>query len=301
MSYSCVDCNKSFLTPAALQGHSRVHRPTHAAATHAMAVARRERAEKHLAAREAAYRSNPRYCKNCGTVLDFGRVLGDSRIQFCNQSCSATYTNKGKVHSLESRQKRSASLKRAPSNSLAQSLVARAPRQNRTSSIAPPKPLRRSRPKPQSLTRDAFKAAISGPFTPLFRTTCAHCNAPILGRRKFKYCSSHSDLYGRDGRYRFAFSFNPFKYPEIFGATALEQLKAQGFWNPKNLKGLTRDHRVSVNEAIRNSYDPFYIKHPLNCQLMPWDENNRKNTESSISYRELVALVDAWEARPFRT
>lgn len=69
-----------------------------------------------------------------------------------------------------------------------------------------------------------------------------------------------------------------------------------GFRNSKtNPNGITRDHRVSVNHAIRNNYDPYYIKHPLNCELMTFNENNSKNTNSSITYEELVRIVDEYD------
>ena len=51
---------------------------------------------------------------------------------------------------------------------------------------------------------------------------------------------------------------------------------------------LSKDHKVSVNEAIKNGYDPYYISHPLNCEIMPWIENNKKDKNSSISYNHLV-------------
>lgn len=106
----------------------------------------------------------------------------------------------------------------------------------------------------------------------------------------------HRDLYGRDGRYQYAFAFNPFHYPDLFSAEDLNTLRTQGFWNPANPQGLTRDHKVSVNSAIKNGYDAFYIRHPLNCELLPWLENNQKKTKNSISYDELVKLVDAYES-----
>lgn len=64
-----------------------------------------------------------------------------------------------------------------------------------------------------------------------------------------------------------------------------------------NINGLTRDHKVSVNEAIRNNYDPYYIKHPLNCESMLFSDNNKKNTKSSISYEELVRIVAEFERK----
>ena len=63
-------------------------------------------------------------------------------------------------------------------------------------------------------------------------------------------------------------------------------------WNPS---GLTRDHKISVNEAIKNNYDPYYIKHPLNCELMSFEKNNKKKIKSSLTYQQLLKIVDKYE------
>jgi hypothetical protein len=64
---------------------------------------------------------------------------------------------------------------------------------------------------------------------------------------------------------------------------------------PINKNGISRDHRVSVFEAIRQNYDPYYIKHPVNCELMLHCENNKKKSKSSISYDQLVKLVNDYD------
>lgn len=65
-----------------------------------------------------------------------------------------------------------------------------------------------------------------------------------------------------------------------------------GKWNPN---GLSRDHKVSVTDAVANGYDPYYITHPLNCELMPHIKNNKKKTKSSITYEELKLLVNEYD------
>lgn len=62
-----------------------------------------------------------------------------------------------------------------------------------------------------------------------------------------------------------------------------------------NPDGVTRDHKVSVNEAIINGYDSYYIKHPLNCELMLFGDNAKKHTKSSITYEELVEKVKEYD------
>lgn len=64
---------------------------------------------------------------------------------------------------------------------------------------------------------------------------------------------------------------------------------------PKNIEGMSRDHRVSKTDAIVNNYDPFYITHPINCELMSQRNNSKKHAKSSISYGDLVIMVNNYE------
>lgn len=64
----------------------------------------------------------------------------------------------------------------------------------------------------------------------------------------------------------------------------------------KNKNGFVRDHQVSVAEAITKDYNPYYIKHPLNCKFILQSENLKKQSRSSISYEHLCSLVDEYES-----
>lgn len=127
-----------------------------------------------------------------------------------------------------------------------------------------------------------------------YNNTCKHCQIIFNSKSIRKYCDNCSNLYSHEGRAKYWFSVNIFKYPELFN---LDEFNKIGFRSIINPYGYTRDHKVSVNEAIRNNYDPYYITHVMNCELMLWDENNRKNTKSSITYDELIKLVDEYEKR----
>lgn len=89
-----------------------------------------------------------------------------------------------------------------------------------------------------------------------------------------------------------------YHYPELFD---LDFLNKHGFRKTKgknlNINGVSRDHRVSVSEALKNNYDPYYIKHPLNCELMLHSENQKKSTTSSLTYEELVKMVDDFDSK----
>ena len=52
---------------------------------------------------------------------------------------------------------------------------------------------------------------------------------------------------------------------------------------------------VTIFDAIHNNYDPYYIKHPVNYQLMTHQDNMIKGRKSSISYKQLIKEVDEYE------
>lgn len=178
---------------------------------------------------------------------------------FCSKSCSTTFTNQFKVKSESSNQSTSDSLKE----------------------------YFRINPRPKKVSTRVKGTSV-----------CKHCNNTFESKIQKKYCCTCSPLYMAQARNRFKFTFNVFKYPELFDLQLLQQVGfyaprgKSGRWNPK---GLSRDHKVSVNESIVNNYDPYYITHPLNCELMPHSDNNKKKTKSSIKYEDLVLMVDEYE------
>lgn len=132
-------------------------------------------------------------------------------------------------------------------------------------------------------------------YTRIYKNVCKHCGLHFILNTQRKYCNEHKDLYNSNGRNLYLFTFNVYHYEDLFDLQFLKNNK----WrcSKTNPNGVTRDHKVSINEAIRNNYDPYYIKHPLNCELMVFDENNKKKTNSSITYKELVLLVDDYDSK----
>lgn len=116
-----------------------------------------------------------------------------------------------------------------------------------------------------------------------------------------KYAPKYRHLYSKDGKAAYKFTFNVYDYPNLFDLSLIEkhgQYSVGGKCNKKeNKTGCSRDHKVSINDAIKNGYDPFYIRHPLNCQIMLQSDNSRKKTKSSITYEELKKIVDEYEWR----
>lgn len=91
------------------------------------------------------------------------------------------------------------------------------------------------------------------------------------------------------------FRFSVKDYPELFDLELIEQHGWYAAANRgKNLNGISRDHRVSVKDGFQHGYDPYYISHPINCQLMRHQDNQKKRAKSSVSFDDLVREIEEW-------
>lgn len=135
-------------------------------------------------------------------------------------------------------------------------------------------------------------------YSSIYICTCQHCNFIGSYRNQQKYCHNCREMY-YNGRSRYLFTFNIYNYPDLFD---IKQIETIGWFNSrkKNLEGLSKDHKVSVNDSIKYNYDPYYIKHPLNCDIISMRSNLTKNKKSSITYEELVRIVDLYDNGPDR-
>lgn len=222
-------------------------------------------------------------CKECGKECEKKLCeIEKNDNSFCSSACAAVYNNK--IRSSESREK------------ARQSIIKHY--EPIKKEIKPPKP-----PKPPKLqkkrTRDRRKNKIIFPHSRVYFCKCKHSGKIFASRSIRKYSPEYQHLYSRDEKAAFKFTFNIFNYPDLFD---LALLSKHGWYSvggkskqPINKNGISRDHKVSITEAISNGYDPYYIKHPLNCQLMLHSENNSKKTKSSITYEMLVEMVNAFD------
>lgn len=135
-------------------------------------------------------------------------------------------------------------------------------------------------------------------YSKLVICKCKKCGFVGSYRTQMLYCKSCENCYTENGRAKYIFTFNVYNYPDLFD---LDFINKHGWRKTKgdniNINGVSRDHKVSVHEALLNDYDPYYIKHPLNCQIMLHSENQSKGTNSSMTYNELVKLVDEYESK----
>lgn len=207
---------------------------------------------------EQQYLLNPKTCKNCNTKLSYSKKSN----KFCDSSCAATYNN---LNSSPDR-------KRGPE-----------PKIHWLTGKERLKEARRLK---------SWTVNICGPYSKLFKSTCSVCKLETIGSKWRKFCNEHSQNYSHAQRAKYWFTFKLSDYPDLFDFSLL---KKYGMRNSKNPNGVVRDHRVSVAEAIKNNYDPYYIKHPLNCELMLHSENSKKNVKSSLKYNELKKIVDEYE------
>jgi hypothetical protein len=206
------------------------------------------------------YLLNPKICSTCSKIIPYNNRYNI----FCSHSCAAIVTNRQRINS---------------GYTLSQE------------------------------SRDSIRIKLSkssifvGPYSKLSIKNCKFCNAlfttPVTNRTQV--CNNCQHLKWKNNKDQYSFRFNLFDYPDLFD---LAQLKTVGWvafggkrGGIKNMNGLSRDHRVSVCEAKKFNYDPYYISHPLNCELMPHYQNNQKKTKSSITYIELVKLVDDYDNR----
>jgi hypothetical protein len=295
-TFSCTQCNKSFSSALGLAGHSRMHGNSGGTNKQVMCccVITREEIRPSLLAQHVA-KLEP--CSICSKLF---RRRKDHN--YCSASCAAIFRNFHRHRTPESESKRRTNI----------SITLKKLAKTRNPLLFDPEgPFSKVRFSKCNRTgiyfvslKDTTKCASphhSSDKVQICKSirTCKHCNCKFESKLKKRYCATCSPLYMAEARNRFKFTFNVFRYPELFDLKLLQEV---GFYAPKgksgrwNPDGLSRDHKVSVNESIINQYDPYYITHPLNCELMPHRVNNKKKTKSSMRYEDLVKLVDQYDA-----
>lgn len=229
--------------------------------------------------------SNPSYlgekinkCKTCSIEIP-------SIQKFCSRSCSATHTNKNRKVSEETKRKIAKTLTKQYKCKICECSISKHRKfcENCT---------------PRKKKKEQEQYEIEGPFTQLRICNCKICHAKFLSRTSLQYCVEHRNDASNKRKF-YAFRFNVYHYPELFDINQLEKL---GWYSPKgksgkwNPDGMSRDHKVSIADAIKFGHDRFYITHPMNCDLIPHKINNMKKSKSSITYEELKFLVDTFES-----
>lgn len=279
--FICEKCNKSFKSKMALVGHSKAHKGYNDTIYKCCCVLTRKEMRPHYLER---YQKQLKQCQKPGCNKWFKPKQNTTGL-YCSHSCSATVNNK-------KRDSKTVEVR----NKISKTLLLKHAIQN--SDIKRIEDINNGIINRTNITLKQHKEQRSKTPKGYFTFKCKHCQIHFNTKRRKGYCDNCECLYMANNRNRFKFTFNVYKYPDLFDLKLLSQVGffapggRSGKWNPN---GLSRDHKISVNEAIKNNYNPYYIKHPLNCELMPQIQNAQKHTNSSLSYSELVILVNEYE------
>ena len=160
------------------------------------------------------YNLLPSTCINCNGILSYDHRTN----KFCSKSCSAKFNNSIIQRNKSGPSKGAVFLKKDGTPIVKTSCT--------------------------TATREASINDI--PYSSLVRCKCAHCGILWCGKVWSKYCKDHVELYSSNGRARFVFTFALSDYPQLFDFKLLEKYGMRG---PNNPYGITRDHRVSINES----------------------------------------------------
>ena len=185
-----------------------------------------------------SYEKSPNFCKSCSQPLPYHQ----RNNTFCNSSCAARFNNTGRPR---------------PKTEETKAKI-------RNTHLSKPKSQ-----KHQELQKQKQELQ-NTVFTRVYLCRCKFCSAEFYKPSRFKICIGCVDKHSR-ARDAYRFKFNVYHYPDLFDLTLISTFgwySQGGRKKTKNTNGIVRDHKVSVSEAIKHGYDPYYISHPLNCELM---------------------------------
>lgn len=233
------------------------------------------------AERETEYNKTPNACTGCASPLPFIK----RNNKYCSHNCKAKHTN-------AARKSNGYTVTKETKTKIANTLT----KYCKIFYCKKCNSLHSTKINAKECCKTKYTDVVD--FSKIYICKCKSCSISFANRRKLQYCNKCRE-FSSNKRSEYAFNFNIFEYPELFD---LEQLTTVGFYGPNgksgrwNPNGLSRDHRISIDCAIKNKYNTYYITHPLNCDLIPHTENNKKKTKSSITYDELVLQVAEYDS-----
>ena len=130
---------------------------------------------------------------------------------------------------------------------------------------------------------------------------CISCGKKLKVKRKTETCikcfRANIDEINKY-RSKSTFRFNVYDYPNEFDLKLIEEFGWYSASNRGNNKtGISRDHMISISYGYRNNIIPFILSHPANCKLILHTENNKKNSDCSITIEELCNKIKIWEKK----
>jgi hypothetical protein len=236
--------------------------------------------------RREIYNSNPNFCTNCNSKLDYKT----RNNKYCSRSCSATVNNSNRIVTEEQKNKTSESVKQFLFSLSDEEYL------NYIRSTHPNKNIS----KIEELRIRKIPQDIVGEYTKIYLCTCKYTG-------KLWYSTTIKQIHPscinskKDYSYQCRFNFSISKYNEWFLYTS-ELINKYGWYSTpgsrsgiKNLNGCSRDHLYSVSDGFKNNVDPKIISHPANCDIKPHSINQIKNSKSSITLEELMSRIERFE------
>ena len=202
------------------------------------------------------YLKNPKHCKECGTIIPFEKRLDNS---FCNGSCSASYTNRGRVVTWGDKIRTTL----------------------------------RNKIKHQKKNTKQENKKICLNCSKSFSKNKFFCS--LNCKREYERNNMNSlKRYRMDCK----FNFNLADYKEEFDFSLVEQYGWYSPSNKKNnLGGVSRDHMFSVKDGFEMNIDPKILSHPANCKLLIHSKNISKHRNSSIALEELLKRIEEFDKK----
>ena len=121
------------------------------------------------------------------------------------------------------------------------------------------------------------------------------CSCSCSSKNRYKNLDKDSYIYYRN---KCSFNFNLSDFPEEFNFSLIEEF---GWYKAKNkgnnLKGVSRDHIISVKYGWKNSISHEIISHPANCQLMIHNENVSKGEKCDLTLEDLMKKIKEWDEK----
>jgi hypothetical protein len=90
------------------------------------------------------------------------------------------------------------------------------------------------------------------------------------------------------------FKFKAENYPLEFDISMIERY---GWYGYNNSNGLSHDHMFSISNGWKEDIPPRIMRHPANCKLMLYEENQQKGNKSSINLQELLKKIKEWNKK----
>ncbi len=201
--------------------------------------------------KKKTYLENPKYCKECKDIIPYEKRLTNI---FCNSSCCASYTNRGREITWQDK------IRKGIKNYMKSEEYINKQNQNLKSCLNCSSPFKKNKLFCSFSCKKEYERKNMDPF----RKYRLDCN----------------------------FNFNLANYPEEFDFTLIETYGWYSPSNKKNnLGGVSRDHIFSVREGFELNIDPKLISHPANCQLLIHSKNISKHKKSSITLEELLDRI----------